>query len=494
MKKETAYLYALALIYFIVGLSGMFHHELWLDESHHWLLARDSGSFSELLENTKYEGHPILWNILLYGVTRLTWNPLWMQFLHLLIATSAIIVFLRKAPFPLAFKALFIFGYFMVFEYCQISRNYMIGILFLFIACANFNDREKKFSRICIFLALAANTHLMFALIAFALFMVLLFERWQNKKLSGFSNYIGCFIFIAGFLIAALQIIPPLDSKFLHSAANISPDEKFIKGFISLFKGVVTVPDFRTIHFWNSNLLVNSSKPLAVAIGLILYLVPIILFRKRTTLFFVYVALLGTQIFFFITQLGATRYDGMTYIILILGLWIDTFYGNQNPVLPERFYLPGKPLIYAMLTIHFCSGMYAYAMDGKYAFSGSKNVAVMLEEKHLNQKELVCFGCEGTILSPYLEKKMYYLCEEKKASFCKWQSSCAIDAASVTDMLQNHAASHGNFVFISLHPLPGIKNGDWNNYDAIKIHFVQQTTESIVRNNTFFIYEIVKLP
>ncbi len=145
MKKETTYLILLTAIYFAVSLDGILHHELWLDEAHHYLLARDSNSFIELVKNTRYEGHPILWNTLLYGITRFSLNPFWMQFLHILISTSVVFIFLRKAPFNWIFKTLFIFGYFMIFEYNVISRNYILGVLFLFLACSVFEKRKENF-------------------------------------------------------------------------------------------------------------------------------------------------------------------------------------------------------------------------------------------------------------------------------------------------------------------------------------------------------------
>src|ERR1051325_7144692 len=133
---------ALTLLYFALSLVGIWHHEFFIDEAHHWLLARDSGSVSELVANTRIEGHPLSWSFLLFVLTRFTSNPFWMQLLHIVISTTTGFVFLRKAPFSWGFKILFIFGYFMIFEYNLISRNYMLAIGFLFCACWLFGDRH----------------------------------------------------------------------------------------------------------------------------------------------------------------------------------------------------------------------------------------------------------------------------------------------------------------------------------------------------------------
>lgn len=115
MKTNTKYLYLLVSLYFIVSLIGVLHHELWLDEAHHWLLARDSHSIADLAQNIRREGHPILWSLMLYGVSCLTSNLVAMQLLHIIVSTVTVFVFLKNAPFSWLFKAIFIFGYFMVF-------------------------------------------------------------------------------------------------------------------------------------------------------------------------------------------------------------------------------------------------------------------------------------------------------------------------------------------------------------------------------------------
>ncbi|NJL84461.1 MAG: hypothetical protein HC890_18805 [Chloroflexaceae bacterium] len=110
-----------------MSLIGVLHHEMWNDELQAWLLARDSDSIFDLFANMKDEGHPALWHLVLFGLTRLTQNPIAMQFFHLLIATGVVYVFARFAPFNQLIKCLFTFSYFPFFEYGLISRSYSLG-------------------------------------------------------------------------------------------------------------------------------------------------------------------------------------------------------------------------------------------------------------------------------------------------------------------------------------------------------------------------------
>jgi hypothetical protein len=503
LKNNSKYIYSLVLLYFIISIVGILHHELWLDEAHHWLLSRDSETFLDLVKNTRYEGHPILWNILLYGITRFTLNPFWMQFLHILISTSVMFLFLRKAPFSLIFKTLFIFGYFMIFEYNLISRNYILGVLFLFLACSVFKDRDEKFILLSIYLALAANVHLMFCVITFALFLTLQLENFQNKQSFKKTYIIGTFIFGIGLLIAIIQILPPDDSLFLIRITKLPLSEKFVKGFISLFKGLITIPDFRTIHFWNSNLLVNLNKPFAAILGLLVYVIPLLLFFKnRKTLFFVYVALFGTQIFFFTTQLGATRYDGMTYLIIIIALWIENYYSDDTNKLSSFLYskkliLLKKPIVYSILIIHFTSGVFAYTKDFKDSFTSSKETVDYLKKKKLNGLPIISVGCEATALSPYLEKKVWFLCSGSYQSYCRWNSACKFDVSknNIIPLITNYLNTTDSAVFISnSFIIKNAKPNVWiNANDKIKIRFLKKFDNDIVRNTQYYVFEVIKI-
>ena len=133
---------------------------------------------------------------------------------------------------------------------------------------------------------------------------------------------IGCVIFILGMGSIVMQTWYTDSSWLLDPINAMSFSERIGKGYISLFKGLFPIPDFRTHYFWNSNLIVNLSRPLAAVLALFAYFIPLLLFFKnRKTLFFVYATIIGAQIFFFVTQRAAMRFYGMTYLVVIMGLF-----------------------------------------------------------------------------------------------------------------------------------------------------------------------------
>lgn len=502
MKTGQKYLYAATLFYFAVSLAGILHHEFFIDEAHHWLLARDSRSVSELFANTRIEGHPLLWSLLLYGITRFTSDPFWMQFLHILISTSVVFLFLKKAPFRWVFKILFIFGYFMIFEYNLISRNYILGILFLFLACSVFRDRRQKFVLLCVYLALAANVHLMFSVVAFALFLTLLVENWTDGRIFKRDFIIGYLLFILGLASIIVQIQYTDSDWLLEPIRQMPVSERLVKGAASLFKGWINIPDFRTMFFWNSNYIVNVCRPVASVLVVLIYIFPLLLFFKnRKTIFFVYVALIGTQVFFFMTQRAATRFQGITFIIFMVALWIEHYYRPEDYKLKDLLHswkltLFKNPIVYGILLIQLFSGICAYAMDYRYSFTSARETVDFLRKEGLSNREIVSVTCDGTLLSAYLERKIWFLCDADYESFCHWDSGCA---GSVTPekafvLLSDYMQNHDNVIYVSYYPLPETtEKGRWikpNN--QFRYRLLEKFDINMVDKSYYYIFEVSK--
>lgn len=501
--KNRAYILPLTALYFTLALIGILHHELFIDEAHHWLLARDSHSLPELFANTRIEGHPLIWSVLLYVVTRFTTDPLGMQLLHILISTTAVWLFLRKAPFSVGFKVLFIFGYFILFEYNLISRNYILGILFLFAACSVFKDRDRRFILLCTLLALAANVHLMFSVLAFAFFLVLLLEHFQNGLLFKKDFLIGYGIFALGLAAILMQIASTQSGWLLDPINQMSFGERLVKGFGSLFKGLINVPDFRTLFFWNSNFFVNLNRSAAAVLALLAYLIPLLVFFKnRKTLFFIYAALIGAQVFFFVTQRAAIRFHGMTYIAFIVALWIETYYRPENYPLKNRLRAwkldrLKNPIVYGILMLQFASGIFAYAMDLRYPFTSAKETVAYLKQNNLQNKEIISVTCDGTLLSAYLEKKIWFLCDGGYQSFCHWDSGCAgnVTPQKAAVLLKDFMQTHRDVFFVSYYPLSNqLKPNVWMPLsEDVRFRLLKKFDCNMVDKSNYYIFEVAKI-
>ena len=180
-KTDTRYAIGLTTGFLILGGFTAFNHEMWRDEIQAWLLARDSASFFELFAHLKYEGHPGLWHLCLMPLSRITASPVIMQVFHLLIAGVTVYLFVRYAPFNWLQKFLFCFGYFVLYEYAVIARNYALGLLLLILFCVLFRERYKRPLWIGGILFLLAHTSVHALIVTIAISFALFCEYFLMK-------------------------------------------------------------------------------------------------------------------------------------------------------------------------------------------------------------------------------------------------------------------------------------------------------------------------
>ena len=495
--------YSLIVLFFSLSFVGICHHELWLDEAHHYLLGRDSHSFSNLIENMRYDGHPILWNLLIYWITRLTTHPFYMQLLHICISTVSVGIFLKKAPFSWSFKLLFIFGYFMFFEYTIISRNYNMGILFIFMACSLYSNRTFKFIIISILLGLACNTHAVFLILASTIMLLLTWERLSNiKAITSAHTYYGLFIFSCLALLSILQIIPPSDNTFFTHNQDLTLLQKIPKSIAPFFKALCIIPGFNQHAFWNKNIIVNYSRPLAALFSLLFLLIPYLFFKKnKLLLVFVYTGICMTGLFFYITSLNAARYYGILYLFFIVALWFYNTTPGINLVDTAKEKKLKTIFIYSILLVHSFSGIYSYTMDIIYPFTTSKQAANYIKKHAPNKTIIASLACNGSAFSAYIEEPIFFTKTNNYGSFCVFNRSVKSFEVPRKDILKSLEtlrleSERKTIIFITHIPFFTVDENKTcilpNN--SLKIKLLQQFNGSILKKGNHYLYEISMYP
>jgi len=186
-KTGSPICWTIFILYVVVAAYTMAHHELWGDEIHSWNIAKGSGSFFDLLSNTRYEGHPPIWYVMLWSISKLTHDPVALQFLNLIISYAIVFIILFYSPFPIIIKALIPFGYFFIFEYSILSRNYAVALLIAFCICIVIHkDFKRKTAVYYVLLFLLSNTHLLSLLLAlsFHTYFLLSLKKYSEKNRS----------------------------------------------------------------------------------------------------------------------------------------------------------------------------------------------------------------------------------------------------------------------------------------------------------------------
>jgi len=514
-------------VFLAVASFGLWHHEMWRDEHQAWLVARDAHSLPELFANMKYEGNPALWHLLLFGITRFTHNPIFMQVLHLFIAGGFIFVFNRYCEMKLLYKVLFSFGYLPLYEYAVISRGYGLGLLLIFIACALFKNRSSHYLVIFVVLGLLANVTIYGLIISLGLVGILILDYFLTRKKGdnlsrAFLTGVGIYLFLAA--VAILQIMPDKNNSFPAQIA-----ETWFEGWrwsyilSRLFTTYFYMPDPHGMHFWNSNVFFDNAAfdeapnrwqwviqhpPIILVFAFLplpTFLLGLLLFLNRPLILLLYagVTLLLLAAFYY-TLLVHMRYCGHLLVILIVCVWLSAYF-------PAHAYRKGllrslanaggrlqKPLLASILLFHIGAATIAYAKDFKYEFSASKEVADFIRQEKLETLDIA--GMTDFTISPlatYLNKKIFYLQSLEWGSFTRWnkQRRNVLKWREVLDALAVSMQGRTRMLLVMSQPVKITTDG--KTYKPIdryriaenrKVDFLRFFPAQIVHDEKYYLY------
>jgi hypothetical protein len=447
----------LMLLYAIVSTIGILHHEIWLDEAQHFVIARDSASITDLYKNMQYDGHVQLWNYLLYFITHyISAEVIAMQLFHLLIINAAVFLFLRFGPFPLWIKVPVIFSYYFLFEYSLISRNYAPGILLLLIMCILIQLARQNRWAIGSLLLLLCVTHLFFVFAAIGFMIFLLINRgWREMK-------IPLSFLAVGLLLAAIPLLNiPADNTYFHPGATTQ--ELLSKKSISYVlyspgRAFLPLQSPEGDYFWNTYWFDDLSAGLKTSIALLLLIAPVLLLRKSKAALAFYSCAAGLLLLFlFVTQMKGNRYFGMMPMFLICACWLATY--EQRSWITENLTIRRSAGIAfgVMITFQLIAGIYAWSQDVSRPFAQAKSVISFLQENNQRLPVLVDGYGSGPALSAYYHEPLFYLDIDQYGSYCKWKRSYFhVPAIPLMQEIStsSYAAGLDSFTLISVRPAP----------------------------------------
>ena len=500
--KTPYFALTLTFTYFLVGLFAAFHHEMWRDEIQAWLLARDSTGIFDLLRHMKYEGHPALWHLLLLPITRLTASPIGMQILHLLIATSTVFLVNRYSPLTPLQKVCFAFGYYSLYEYGVVCRNYAVSLLLVAILCTLLKRRYQKPIPVALTLFLMSHTsvHALILVISVVLglgldYLLTRQDLVEDSTVSILWINIGFAIITVGILTAVLQLNPPVDTGFAVGWYT-QLDLKRIENFIRLIpRAFFPIPN-RNLHFWGSEFLMQSKTftwfkiwKLQIAY-LVLTLVIVTRLARPSALLIYLSSTFGLLVFFYIKYQGSIRHHGFIFIAFLLTIWGGQHFRSYFQ-LPYRFHTTTRIsfnlLLTGVLLIHLVGGLRAVANEIKYPFSYGKLTAEFIRAKKLDILPMIGdIDYAASTVVGYLEKEaIYYVRGNRQGSFVRWDSQ-RTHGVNDTQVIQKAAEvsgqTHTNVLLILNRRL---------STDLLTHHPVEQLAEftgSTIGDEGFYLY------
>lgn len=444
---------AIFILYSVIMLFTVLHHEPWRDEAQAWLIARDLPFFS-IFSQMGYEGTPALWHIILAPFAKLDFPYITINLIHLVIIYLVAAVFIYKSPFSLITKTLFIFSYYMSWEYSIIARNYSISVLLLFLIATLYGDRFKKpiVYATLIFLLFNTNAHSFF--IAGSLVAVFLFESYKNRVIKDYK--IAIFIMILGALFSILQLLSPSD--------NINYGLFLRHNFDAPFNAI------RNAFFPH----ISSASYMGLIMGIVILLLSCIyLYRvSRTAIFILLVSYMGLFYIFIFKHGGGYRHHGFILIVLLFTLWISHPSAQKLVIgIKYKLILSGKSALYSLiilllnisLAISIIPAVTKHYQEFNLFFSGAKNMAKYLEDNNLTGNTIVAHWSPHTSsILPYIPKiKFWYADIEQYGSFITWNKiygkNNSISFEEIVNRINENNLPKGKLLILLTKPIPASK-------------------------------------
>jgi len=402
----------------------MSHHEMWRDEMMAWLLGRDAPAPWQVFSLIKYEGHPGLWYLLIWPFAHLSWNPAWMQALHALIAGAAVFVLLRYAPFSWSLRVVLALGYFLAYEWAVIARNYAVSVLLLFLFCAGYRDRWRRFPALALVLFLLCHTNVHSLILVSIFFVVLLLEfpvafvgQWGGANLFLGRVILGFLIIAAGLVTAVVQLRPPADSGTAREWVFDWQPERFQKVASIFSRAYLPLPTDR-VNFWNGNRLLeagNASPPRpwfavpldrSVPVAACIVGVGCLFFVKRPWMLVPY--LLGSaalSVFFYVKYFGSLRNHGFLFLLFVVTVWLSTDYrpwhtSHARIEVPLTFWDRHRMKVLLLLgMVHVWGTWIAVGQDWREPFSNGREAAAWIRAAYPDRSPLVFAGDQAAVVS-----------------------------------------------------------------------------------------------
>ena len=427
--------YWLVLVFAGLSLIGVLHHEMWRDELQIWTLARDSSSLADLWRNMRTENHPMLWHTLLWVLARFTRNPVAMQYLHWLIAVTSVYLFVRCSPFTMLQKTLFCFGYYALYEYCVIARNYNLCIPLLFLFCWLMQRQPRSYLAFAWVIGFMCCTNVCDWPLAAACFVVLTSssisrptERQQirhhwRKVVSAGSILTLCALVAGTKMLGYARQMPHLDSPGLHLNAITT-------ALTTVWRALMPIPNSNSEGFlWNTNLLADTSstgRGVAIFLSCSLVILFSAFFWWRSRRAFLMYSL-GTLLLLALNLalgIGAMRHNGRHWLLLLASYWLAE---GQSPAprltrLAAFWKRHGQQLLDNLITLMLAAQVLAcgvcYWGEIRIPFSTAKATVQFLADNRLTDKPIaVSIDGFATSISGYLGREVYAAESRRMQSF-----------------------------------------------------------------------------
>ncbi len=447
VKNKTAIYWIIFVLYGIINLALTLLHEPWRDEVHAWLMAKEL-SIVDLFLESRFDGHPILWHLLLMPFAKLNFPIITLNLISFIMMLISTWLFLFKTKLPLPVKIFAIFTIPFTYTYSAISRNYSCIILLLVIIGVFYPQRSKHPIIYSILIALLIHTHsLAWGIVAgltitfhFCEIFKYFYKKQYDTNIK--SVIIGLLIIVFNTLLVVFQ---------LYGTSNINyscENNPFISVISWCIVGLLIL-----LYIYTVFVLKNHYKEFIILVISLGFQIFIYKFVYSSILFQRYILFFGVFLFYLIIVFQDNNFDDLKHFILCISFVFITLCFGANWFL--------------QITVE----------DIFYPYSSAQEMADFINNNVPKETTiLIDASVIGQSIIPYLDDGYsFYDIGYKESVDC---ANVAYDIQVITDALSNLDAYRGNYIIIS------------NNICELEnCEFLYHTQEPLV-NESFSLYFI----
>lgn len=404
------------LIYALLTLNTVVHHEVWADEAQVWQLCKYL-SFEGLIKHLQNEGHPPLFYILVMPFAKLFTNIIYMKLICWIFMSLAVFILMYYSPFNIWLKLAIVLSSGFLYFFPVIARNYSIIPFLVFLAAILYSKSKQHPVLYALTLACLANTHIIMYIFAISLGIIFYYENIllniRNKNIKNIKSYIFPLIIITlGFFTVFFELINTPSSNVSFKINIAETGFTAIRMILLFFISSINYDLCWNIQYYVMGLQPTLSLPfLDIIITLIMSIIYafsfIILFVNNKKWFTVAFLSIGFQFAIYIFAYNNLMYVNRVFcahIILLFCFWM-LFNNNE---FKSKYKIFGKTFTNILLTIFFIftiyNGIHYTISDIEKEYAGGRKTAEFIQQNIDPENSVIMIESE-----PYMVALVYYL-------------------------------------------------------------------------------------
>ena len=168
------------IIFIIFNIFLITIHEPWRDEARAWIMAKNL-NIKELYIVSKFDGHPILWHLILMPFAKFGFPYITIQIINLVMCLAAAYIFYFKLKLNDIIKTIILFSAPFIYVYTTIARNYCLILLFVILIAYIYEKRHIYPIKYIVLLTLLLNCPTMCWGLSIILFIFFTYEFFNKK-------------------------------------------------------------------------------------------------------------------------------------------------------------------------------------------------------------------------------------------------------------------------------------------------------------------------